>query len=156
MLPLEKCDTSRYLLWAESDSGKITCDVFFKYCHFNNLLLSIFPISKIVDLATFPVNLWPWLLQIIKKWTAKPVTLQSISRPWQFPGFLICLFVGSKGPENGFRPVPNWSYVHTKEVVFRSWSQGERMPFQLGDCRALEEDVLPRLHFKATLLQLKL
>lgn len=53
-------------------------------------------------------------------------------------------------------PVAGGADVDAEEVLLRGRGHGERMPLQLGDGRAVEEDVLAHLHLEAALHQLQL
>lgn len=53
-------------------------------------------------------------------------------------------------------PVPGRADVHSEEVLLGGGGHGERVPLQLGDLRAVEEDVLAHLHLEAVLYQLQL
>lgn len=48
-------------------------------------------------------------------------------------------------------PVPGRADVNAEEVLLGGRGHGERVPLQLGDGRAVEEDVLTHLHFEAVL-----
>lgn len=53
-------------------------------------------------------------------------------------------------------PVPSRADVDTKEVFLGGRGHGEWVPLQLGDGRAVEEDVLTHLHLETVLYQLQL
>lgn len=53
-------------------------------------------------------------------------------------------------------PVPGRADVDAEEVLLGGGGHGERVPLQVRDGRAVEENVLAHLHLKATLHQLQL
>lgn len=53
-------------------------------------------------------------------------------------------------------PVPGRADVDTEEILLGGRGQGERVPLQLRDGRAIEKHVLPHLHFETALHQLQL
>ena len=53
-------------------------------------------------------------------------------------------------------PVPGWADVDAEEVLLGGGGHGERVPLQLRDGRAVEEDVLTHIHLKPVPHQLQL
>ena len=54
------------------------------------------------------------------------------------------------------RPVARRAYVDAEEFFLGGRGHGERVPLQLRDGRAVEEDVLAHIHLEAVLYQLQL
>lgn len=64
----------------------------------------------------------------------------------QLPGLLRLASVSAAGLVQSLRPVADDADVGAEVVLLRRRGQGERMPLQSGNRRALDEDVLAHLH----------
>lgn len=71
--------------------------------------------------------------------------------PWPAPGRLGGLSVGTEGLAQSARPVSRRPDVHAEEVLLGRGGQGERVPLQRRDGRALDQDVLTGRHGEAAL-----
>lgn len=67
----------------------------------------------------------------------------------QLPGLLRLALVPAAGLVQRLRPVAHDADVGAEVVLLGRGGQGERMPLQPGNRRALDEDVLAHLHAEA-------